>query len=310
MSRRGRATEETETKQRTDAADPWALVWGQPFIDSERLAAAIENDLRRNPRPDFRTRLLVRDAARAIEQFWGSARFARWLAQSPAGPRVRAIVQEDLGEAGFPNIRRRLVAGIGETQVKQIFDLLGRSVHDRVEVNVAGSIPTLIEGLTARPTADIDIVNEVPPEIRKQKALLDKIQTDYGLSLGHVLSHYLPSRWEARRHFLGDFGGLRVYLVDPYDIFVSKVSSKQEKHKDDLRVLAQKLDKEIVKQRLLGDGQRFLQDPFLRPQIEENWRFIYQEPLFPEGSGEVAENAKRPGPTKREPRKSKGKRKK
>src|SRR5205807_9504234 len=137
----------------------------------------------------------------------------------------------------------------------------------------------LIEGLTARPTEDIDLVNEVPEEIRKQRALLQKIQTDYGLSLGHVQSHCLPSGWEKRRQFLGDFGGLRVYLVDPYDIFVSKLSSKQEKHKDDLRVLAQKLDKARARERLLRDGQAFLQDPYLKPQIDENWRFIYQEPL-------------------------------
>src|SRR5262249_48921578 len=79
--------------------------------------------------------------------------------------------------------------------------------------------------------------------------------------------------------YWGEFGGLRVYMVDEYDIFVSKLSSKQAKHKQDLEVLAGKLDKELAKRRLLEHGHYFLTNEFLRAQIEENWRFIYREPL-------------------------------
>jgi hypothetical protein len=265
----------------SQSLDPWRLVWGQPYIDTATLAAAIERDLQHQPQPDYRTRLLVRDAALAIRSFWGAAKFQRWLAASPARERLRAILDESFPETGFPSIRRRLVDSIGEIQVKQIFSLLGQDIHDRIEVYVAGSIPTRIEGLTARPTEDIAIVDEVPAEIHKQRALLRKIEDDYGLRLGHVQSHYLPSGWQKRRRFLGDFGELRVYLVDAYDIFVSKLSSKQEKHKDDLRVLAGKLDKETARQRLLEEGRAFLEDPHQRPQIEANWQFIFQEPLFP-----------------------------
>jgi hypothetical protein len=109
--------------------DPWKLVWGEPFIDSQTLATAIEQDLKRETRPDFRTRLLVRDAALAIRS-------------------------------------------------------------------------------------------------------------------------YLPAHWQNRRQWLGDFGGLRVYVVDEYDLFVSKLSSKLEKHQSDLSVLALKLDTETARHRL------------------------------------------------------------
>jgi len=194
---------------------------------------------------------------------------------------IRAILDEDLGETGFPSIRRRLVNSIDSPQIRQIFEILGRGIHCPVEVHIAGSIPTLIKGLTARPTADIDFVDEVPAEVRSQRAVLRTIETQFGLTLGHVQSHYLPAHWQDRRQWLGDFGELRVYLVDEYDIFVSKLSSKQEKHQLDLRVLAQKLDKSVAKRRLLTDGKTFLDDPGLKLQIEENWRFIFQEPLFP-----------------------------
>ncbi len=106
------------------------------------------------------------------------------------------------------------------------------------------------------------------------------------LKLGHVQSHYLPTRWQDRRQWLGDFGGLRVYALDEYDIFVRKLSSKLKKHQLDLRVLALRLDKDLARHRLLADGRAFLDDPLLRPQIEENWRFIFQEPLFAESPGQ------------------------
>ena len=277
--------------QAANTLDPWRLVWGQPYIDSRTLAAAIEQDLAQSAEPDFRTRLLVRDAAVALRSYWGLRRFAQWLEVSPAGTQVREIMEEDLGEPGYSTIRRRLVDSIDSTQLGQIFELLGRGIHGQVEIHIAGSVPTLIKGLTARPTDDIDLVDEVPGEIRRQRDVLRKIEAEFGLRLGHVQSHYLPARWRDRRRWFGDFGGLRVYLLDEYDIFVSKLSSKKERHQLDLRVLALKLGKDTARQRLLSDGRAFLDDPKLRPQIEENWRFIFQEPLFPEPEAERGDAA-------------------
>lgn len=287
MNRRSKLKKPVRTRTAPVVADgrkldPWELIWGQPYIDSETLAAAIERDLGNTPEPDFRTRLLVRDAARAIRSFWGKKRFAQWLARSPVGRQIGEILRESLGKPGFRHIRRRLVATIQKDDVERVFELLGQGVHERVEVYIAGSIPTLLEGLTYRPTDDIDFVNEVPAELRGQRAALNQIKAKYGLSLGHVQSHYLPANWKNRRRFFGDFGGIRVYLVDSYDVFISKLASNQEKHKDDLRVMAPKLDKEKVKRRLLEDGKLFLENPYDRPKIEANWHFIFREPLFPD----------------------------
>jgi hypothetical protein len=274
--------------------DPWKLVWGQPYINSQTLAAAIEQDLERQRQPDFRSRLLVRDAAVALQSFWGPRRFSLWLKASPVGRQIRQILREELGQSGFTTIRTRLVDSIDSPQIRQIFDMLGRGIHTQVEVHIAGSIPTLIKGLTARPTSHIDFVDAVPPEIRNQRALLRKIESEFGLRLGHMQAHYLPAHWENRRQWLGEFGRLRVYVVDEYDIFVSKLSSKKEKHKLDLRVLALKLDRNKAKRRLLTDGRAFLDDPKLKPQIEENWRFIFQEPLFGERPAKTADDDDRP----------------
>jgi hypothetical protein len=296
--------------------DPWTLVWGQPYIDSRSLAAAIEEDLRHHLEPDFRTRLLVRDAVVALRSYWGARRFGRWTASSPAGRRVRAILKEDLRRPGFATIRRRLVDSIDPPQVRQIFDLLSHEIHSPVEVHIAGSIPTLIKGLTSRPTLDIDFVDEVPAEIRDQQAVLELIKAEFRLTLGDVQPHDLPARWRNRRKWFGDFGALRVYVVDEYDIFVSKLSSKLKKHQLDLRVLALKLDRETARQRLLIDGRAFLDDPKLKPQIEENWRFIFQEELVGERPAKArpepsraAENSERTSTSKgRAPRSRRKKR--
>jgi hypothetical protein len=279
MKRNTRSNNNDIRLERPDNLDPWELIWGQPYIDADRLATAIEIDLKNTPAPDFRTRLLVRDASRALRLFWGARRFEKWLGASSTGGRVRKILQEALGKPGFRYIRRRLVANPNLVDLQQLLEILGQSLHRRVELNIAGSIPTLVRGLTARPTDDIDIVDEVPIEVKQQREKLAKIKAEYGLVFGHVQSHYLPANWQERRQFLGDFGRIRAYLVDPYDIFVSKLSSKLEKHKQDLRVLAKTLDRETAEGRLFTDGAAFINDPHLRPQIEKNWQFIFQEPL-------------------------------
>ena len=141
-----RPTNERMVERRPDL---WQLIWGQPYIDAARLAQAIELDLKDAPAPDFRSRLLVRDAAKALRSFWRSKRFELWLGASAVGESIRRILSEDLGETGYPFIRRRLAASIDAVKIKRIFDLLGRAIHGRIEVNIAGSIPTLIQGMTA-----------------------------------------------------------------------------------------------------------------------------------------------------------------
>jgi hypothetical protein len=247
---------------------------------------------------------------RALRRFWGPSRFDQWLAATPAAFSIRQILQEKLGKTGFYAIGRRLVASIHKEQIEQVFRLLGERVHKPTDVYVAGSIATLVHQLTSRPTDAIDFVDEVPQEIRAQRSLIQRIRDDYGLRLGHVQSHYLAAQWKKRRRFLGDFGALRVYLIDPFDGFVSKLSSKQKKHLDDLRVLAGKLDREVIRDRLLRFGKAFLDDPATFAEIEANWRFLFAEPApsiptksTSESPSKTDQTTKHPRQPRRKPRK-------
>jgi hypothetical protein len=101
----------------------------------------------------------------------------------------------------------------------------------------------------------------------------------YRLRLAHFQSHYLPSGWDQRVHSLGTFGRLQVFLVDVYDVFLSKLFSRREKDRDDLRVLAPQLDKEILTRRLRETAAPLSSDPNLRPSAEQNWYILFGEPL-------------------------------
>src|SRR6266849_4942559 len=92
--------------------DPWELVWGQPYIDCDTLATAIEDDLIGSPEADYRSRLLIHDAAHAIRSYWGSTRLDKWIGKHPVGYRIQSILHEHFPEEGFPNIRRKLVASV------------------------------------------------------------------------------------------------------------------------------------------------------------------------------------------------------
>ena len=142
---RRREREDPSMSQAPANLDPWRLVWGQPYIDSRTLAAAIEQDLLREPDPDFRTRLLVRDASVALRSYWRARRFLQWLEGSPVGPRIRQILDEDLGETGFPAIRRRLVDSIDSTRISRIFELLGLTVGAHHEAPLVPDVPNAVE---------------------------------------------------------------------------------------------------------------------------------------------------------------------
>jgi phage-related protein len=256
----------------------WNLVWGKPQVDPTDLASAISAELDNEPF-DFRTRLLIRDSLRALEQYWGTGQFDRWLHQCAGRDMLEAILSEDLGDAGFPSLRERLMDKTDPEVVRQLFRELGTHLHRSTRLAVGGSIAVIMPGQLSRATEDIDVVDEVPDEIRSQHKLLNDLRKRFGLQLTHFQSHYLPSGWEKRVHGLEPFAQLQVYLVDPIDVFLSKLFSKRTKDLDDLRALAPQLEKDTIIQRLRDTTAALRADETLRQCGEKNWYIVYGEPL-------------------------------
>jgi hypothetical protein len=258
--------------------DLWGLVKYRPQIDPDDLAEALQDKMREEPL-DYRTRLLIRDSVEALRNYWPQERFQNWLSQSPVRSRIESICREEFDRPGFPSIVRRLMKKIDAEEIRSYLRDLGIRVTKRLRVEVGGSAALILPGYLCRNTDDVDIVDEVPDELRSQHEVLHRLEDRYGLKLAHFQRHYLPMHWEQRLHYLGSFGQLQIYLVDPYDVLLSKLFSIREKDLDDLRVVSPQLSKDTLTHRLREECASMLAAPDLRKRAEQNWYIIYGEAL-------------------------------
>jgi hypothetical protein len=259
----------------------WELVEANPRLDASLLARAVEDAC--ESADDFRTRLLIRDSIRAIEHFWNSSRAQEWLNSSPRREKLReiceAVYRDEVDEHGFPSLKRRIVDAIRPDKILSYFNDLATHIRQPTHLVVGGAIPLIMAGHLLRKTEDIDVVDEVPANIRTEYKLLEELEDQYGLQLTHFQSHYLPTGWEQRLQSLGTFGPLQVSLVDVYDAFVTKLFSNRRKDKEDLRAVVPHLDRLIIEDRLRSSAASFLADAKLRASAEQNWRILFNEAL-------------------------------
>lgn len=262
----------------TALLDLWTLIRQRPEIDPWDLAMAIaeqaaEKDL------DYRTRLLIRDGVEALRIYWGASGLEKWLSGCPQRSMIEAICRENYDEVGFPSLKKRIMDKTNPEGIRQYLEHLGREIFHSTSLHIGGSVALLIPGFISRHTEDIDVVGEIPAEIRNKHKLLDDLERLHGLHLGHVQSHYFPSGWETRVHSLGIFGHLQVYLVDEYDVFLSKLFSARLKDMEDLKVLVPQLDKERLVRRLKDTTTGFLVVDYLKEMAQKNWQILFGEPL-------------------------------
>jgi len=258
--------------------DLWSLTPGGGVIDPIELAQAIQQEAGSSDL-DFRTRLLIRDSLDALARYWGRERFQAWLDRSGRQDRLTEIQREELGEPGFPSLAWRVMTPTKPETILQFLRDLGVRIRTPARVFIGGSAALILPRMLFRTTDDIDVVDELPPSIRGEHALLADLLKRYGLRLAHFQSHYLPLGWEARVHSLGKFGELEVHLLDPYDVFLSKLFSQRTKDLDDLRYLVPQLDKSLIVRRLRDTTQSLRAEPLLAAGAETNWYVLFGEPL-------------------------------
>jgi len=258
--------------------DLWSLVKYRPQVDPDDLADAVRNQASEESL-DYRTRLLIRDSVEALRSYWGEGRVQEWLRGCPTRDRIESICGEQFERPGFPSLGDRLVEKTDPEDIRNYLRELGSKVARPLVLYVGGSVALIMPGHLSRATDDIDVVDEVPAELRSQHSLLRDLESRYGLKLAHFQRHYLPMGWEHRVHFLDTFGSMRVYLLDRYDIFLSKLFSIRTKDLDDLRALVKDLDKEMLVHKLKDTTGSMLAAPDLRKRAEQNWYILFGEPL-------------------------------
>lgn len=258
--------------------DLWSLVRGRPQIDPNDLAEAIVNQAAEDDL-DYRTRLLIRDSVEALRGFWGPERVTRWLEDGPFHDKINTIWQEQFDEVGFPSVRKRLMEKTDPDAFRQYFRQLGFELRQTVKIDVGGGCALILAGYVVRFTEDIDVVGEVPEEIRTKYTLLDELERLHGLHMGHVQPHYFPQGWQDRVHSFGVFNHLQVSLVDVVDVFLSKLFSVRMKDMADLKVLMPQLDKAILIDRLRTTCKDLMATPRLKEIAEKNWQILFGEDL-------------------------------
>jgi len=262
----------------TVATDLWGITRGKPYIEATRLASAIEEQVRSGDL-DYRTRLLIRDGVDALRSFWGEDRVRSWLEGSSVREQIEAICREEFDKVGFPSLGRRLVQPTEPETIHKFLRDIGRHLRRPVRVYVGGSTVMILGGYIRRPTDDVDVVDEVPAEIRNDHKFMEELERVHGLRLAHFQRHYLPMGWEHRVHSAEPYENLEVYLLDIHDVFLSKLFSIRTKDKADLQVLFPLLSKETLADRLRNTCQSMLAAPGLRKRAEDNWYVLTGESL-------------------------------
>ena len=102
----------------------WSLTWARRHIDADAMADVLGRALDGRPL-DFRSRLLVRDALRGLQEFWGDERFTRWAGERGFSDAINRALSEDASSAGFHDLGERLMQPTTADAVQAYFRDLG-----------------------------------------------------------------------------------------------------------------------------------------------------------------------------------------
>ena len=261
----------------------WSVASGTPHVDAAALARAVEGAVTDEP-SDYRTRLLVRDSLRALEYHWGRERFEQWLKNSRRRASIelagdRASLNDTDEERGFPTLRRRVMDVVQPEAIDRFLRELSTHVRKPTRMVMGRSIALIMAGRLSRSTDDVDVVDEVPAELREQHGVLEDLTQVHKLRLAHFQSHYLPDGWERRVRSVGAYGDLHVSAVDPIDVFVGKLFSVRMKDREDLNALVSQLDREAVRRRVKEATGRLQSDARLLDAARQNWFVLFGDEL-------------------------------
>jgi hypothetical protein len=271
-------------------ADPVDSLWdllASPTIDPATLARAIERSLDQ-PELDWRTLQLIKEGWQALEQFTecSSRKLDEYLLKQKAVEikqtiqmRTAAADAESHRDVKFPSLKERLMPHLSPSVLRQFLRELGTAIAQPTAITIGGAASLILRGLLSRATEDVDIVDEVPVEIREERQVLQGLSARYGLHITHFQSHYLPRGWESRTSDFGRFGKIHVNLVDPHDIIAGKVCSSRSKDLDDFRLLSLCLDKEQLRERAIHGVSPYSSSDQDRQQAIRNWYIVYGEDL-------------------------------
>ncbi len=261
----------------------WNLL-ARPTIDPATFARAIETVVA-EPDLDWRTLQLVKEGWDALEEsiepgLLNDYLLARTSSQIAEAVRARSEdARNGHCDVKFPSLKERLMPDLSPTTIRQFLRELGSAIVHPATITIGGAASPILRRLLSRATDTVDVVDEVPAEIRAEREILQELSVRYGLHMTHIQSHYLPRDWESRTTDFGTFGKIQVRLVDALDIIAGKVYSARPKDLDDFRALSLNLNKQELRQRVLQGSSSLISSDQNRRQAVKNWYIVYGDDL-------------------------------
>jgi hypothetical protein len=277
------------------ALDLWNLL-ARPTIDPATLARTIETVLG-EPNVDWRTLQLLKEGWAALEETVEPGLLNDYLVKRTSiqiAEAMRARTDDATNshcDVKFPSLKGRLMPHLSPVKIRQYLREIGSAIAHPATIIMGGASSLVLRGLLSRATEDVDVVDEVPAEIRDEREILQELSARYGLRMTHFQSHYLPRDWESRTIDFGAFGKLHVRLVDALDIIAGKVYSARPKDLDDFRLLSLNLDKEALRQRVLQGSSSLISSDQIRRQAITNWYIVYGDDLVLSPNSDAGDSA-------------------
>jgi hypothetical protein len=243
------------------------------------LRVLADPDLPQDSNP--RTPILVRDSIRALELRWGESVFRRRLSRLCDPTPLFEYARSAGDDHGFPSLERRTMDATEPDDVLAVFREIGTRLRQPAELLVGGSTALILESLIVHQTEDIDVVNEVPEEIRTDYALIELLKARFPLQLTHFQSHYLPDGWERRARALGIFGKLTVRVVDSIDILTGKLFSRRNKDYVHVAEAWKLIDRLELRARLADSTASLRSDQASLEAAKHNWYVLTGEADLP-----------------------------
>jgi hypothetical protein len=157
---------------------------------------------------------------------------------------------------------------------------IDREVTAPMDLHCIGGFAVSVHYGLARPTGDIDVVEVKPSHLKEWLARTagegSALHQKYRIHLQIVTVATVPYSYEERLIEIetGQFSKLRLFVLDPYDLVLSKLTRNIEVDAEDVKHLArsQNLDLDLLERRYKDELRPYVMGPFERhDQTMEIW---------------------------------------
>lgn len=130
-------------------------------------------------------------------------------------------------------------------------------LSERIELHCIGGFAAVAAYGLPRSTNDLDYFALVPAyyaqEVERQAGEGSPLERKYRVHVHRAAIASLPMNYDQRltELFAGQFRKIRLFIIDPYDLILSKLSRNADRDREDVKYLAraQKLDRVTLRER-------------------------------------------------------------